>query len=428
MECLKTKIDSLILYLTPWQALISSHMVSFLTQNLWSKHIPQSIREEFETLCPVDCHAIFYSDSRVENKEIYKFISEAEEKSKNDFIMGVNELKDKIKTWGFNDFKKLECGMQFMSSKKNHEVEVMSEIVAAMASVTDSKLIVDVGDGKGYLSSILNLEYDINVLGIDASSVNTTGATKRVQKMKKQWNGIKKNMKIITTQMCSEEERKSTSRYHCHTKYIDIDTDIKKLVLDEFSPDITSSYGLVGLHTCGKLSPVCLKQFANNSSCSFLINVGCCYHLLDEGDSGDFPMSEYLKNANFKLGRNARMLSLQAPARISSSKNIKTESVMFRAVLEKLLMEKTSYTGHPQVEIGRISSKCKNFVEYIRKAISKTPFEINMSDEEINYYLSSQLHLELRLQFYFMVRVFLAPVIEKIILYDRLLYLKEQVI
>ncbi|OBS63720.1 hypothetical protein A6R68_07741, partial [Neotoma lepida] len=48
--------------------------------------------------------------------------------------------------------------------------------------------IIDVGSGKGYLSSFLSLKYGLNVYGIDSSNTNTHGAKERNRKLKKHWN------------------------------------------------------------------------------------------------------------------------------------------------------------------------------------------------------------------------------------------------
>lgn len=45
--------------------------------------------------------------------------------------------------------------------------------------------MVDVGSGKGYLSSFLSLRYDLRVYGIDSSSINTHGAQERNRKLKR---------------------------------------------------------------------------------------------------------------------------------------------------------------------------------------------------------------------------------------------------
>jgi hypothetical protein len=43
------------------------------------------------------------------------------------------------------------------------------------------------------------------------------------------------------------------------------------------------NFGIVGLHSCGNLSPVIVHNFVN-SPAKFVVSVGCCYMKLD--DSG----------------------------------------------------------------------------------------------------------------------------------------------
>ncbi|XP_037316396.2 methyltransferase-like protein 25 [Pungitius pungitius] len=74
---------------------------------------------------------------------------------------------------------------EFMNSKKSHEVKSMSEVVASLAQCCGVKQVIDVGSGKGYLSSFLSLQYSLRVYGIDSSSTNTHGAQERNRKLKK---------------------------------------------------------------------------------------------------------------------------------------------------------------------------------------------------------------------------------------------------
>ncbi|KAM9823962.1 putative methyltransferase-like protein 25 [Neosynchiropus ocellatus] len=73
----------------------------------------------------------------------------------------------------------------FMNSKKSHEVQSMSEVVAALAARCRVKQVIDLGSGKGYLSSFLSLQFGLQVFGIDSSSTNTRGAQERNRKLKK---------------------------------------------------------------------------------------------------------------------------------------------------------------------------------------------------------------------------------------------------
>ncbi|KAM7367147.1 hypothetical protein PAMP_015071 [Pampus punctatissimus] len=74
---------------------------------------------------------------------------------------------------------------EFMNSKKSHEVQSMSEVVACLAKCCAVKQVIDVGSGKGYLSSFLSLQHGLRVYGIDSSSTNTHGAQERNRKLKK---------------------------------------------------------------------------------------------------------------------------------------------------------------------------------------------------------------------------------------------------
>lgn len=78
--------------------------------------------------------------------------------------------------------------IQFMNTKKSHEVQAMAELICSIADYCGLKQIIDVGSGKGYLSSFLSLKYGLDVYGIDSSHTNTHGAKERNRKLKKHWN------------------------------------------------------------------------------------------------------------------------------------------------------------------------------------------------------------------------------------------------
>ncbi|XP_064306364.1 probable methyltransferase-like protein 25 isoform X3 [Phalacrocorax carbo] len=76
---------------------------------------------------------------------------------------------------------------EFMNNKKSHEVQVMSELVDTIANYCGIKQVIDIGSGKGYLSSFLSMQYNLKVYGIDSSNSNTKGAHERNRKLKKHW-------------------------------------------------------------------------------------------------------------------------------------------------------------------------------------------------------------------------------------------------
>lgn len=60
--------------------------------------------------------------------------------------------------------------------------------------------VIDVGSGKGYLSSFLSLQYGLRVYGIDSSSTNTHGAQERNRKLKKFSRAYQKHNKAVRAQ------------------------------------------------------------------------------------------------------------------------------------------------------------------------------------------------------------------------------------
>uniref|UniRef100_A0A8C4PX01 Methyltransferase domain-containing protein n=1 Tax=Eptatretus burgeri TaxID=7764 RepID=A0A8C4PX01_EPTBU len=72
-----------------------------------------------------------------------------------------------------------------MCDKKCHEVALLSRLVVALVQHCSLNQVIDIGSGKGYLSSHLSECYGLKVIGIDASNTVTCGAHDRTQKLQK---------------------------------------------------------------------------------------------------------------------------------------------------------------------------------------------------------------------------------------------------
>lgn len=163
------------------------------------------------------------------------------------------------------------------------------------------------------------------------------------------WKTLRKKSKTESADASQEEEQDKTQEDSSQllklaTLYISEDTDVVRLIKDNFPEDELKGMMLVGLHTCGNLAASSLRLFTNNPShFKCMVNVSCCYHLLMEEFDGNpswleaelqssgfgFPMSVYLKDQDFALGRNARMLAAQPPERISSTGAVSVYSRQF---------------------------------------------------------------------------------------------------
>lgn len=429
MERIASRLKDALVYIQPYIPLIDSHMVSFFTANLWETHVPFSIKKEFNVITDniVDIFSCAASGDGTKFKELSRFLQSVTEMSTAEVeSLSIIQIKE-ILALGNYDFKRPPLG-EFMSKKKSHEVEVLVEFVAALTNHTGVTHVVEIGDGKGYSSSLLALQHGIKVLGLESSERILLGAEKRKTKLYKYWKTCKKGS-LPGSSVMESLHRQSQS-------HVSFDTNIAQCVQHNFPEDgPVYSLGITGLHTCGDLSPICLKLFLSNNSSPlprFLVNVGCCYHLLNtskehcEETPLGFPLSTLVKKKGFQLSRNARMMSLQAPPKMFHLQKLPAESLMFRAVLEKLL-DDTFGSGNPiERDVGRIGVKCQNFVEYVHKASTILGCHIPMDDDELRIYYKSFEPFEKKLHFYFMLRVVMAPVIEGIILLDRLLFLREK--
>ncbi|XP_035194179.1 methyltransferase-like protein 25 isoform X1 [Oxyura jamaicensis] len=98
---------------------------------------------------------------------------------------------------------------EFMNNKKSHEVQVMSELVDKIANYCGIKQVIDVGSGKGYLSSFLSMQYNLKVYGIDSSNTNTNGAHERNRKLKKHWRAYQSRARANPESRRSEKANDS---------------------------------------------------------------------------------------------------------------------------------------------------------------------------------------------------------------------------
>uniref|UniRef100_A0A8C8VNF6 Methyltransferase like 25 n=1 Tax=Pelusios castaneus TaxID=367368 RepID=A0A8C8VNF6_9SAUR len=112
-----------------------------------------------------------------------------------------------------NEKQQERCEMktdEFMNNKKSHEVQIMSELIDSIANFCGIKQVIDLGSGKGYLSSFLSLQYNLKVYGIDSSNTNTHGANERNRKLKKHWRAYQNRARAnVRGQMLEEPKEKA---------------------------------------------------------------------------------------------------------------------------------------------------------------------------------------------------------------------------
>lgn len=200
---LQLHLDNIINFMHPYFSFVNCHMVGFLTDKHWETFVPKNIQQEIQSeediTKAVSTFWDFYNaQSSIDCNKFPRFI-EFLRKSQNyrlDHLPDVCISSEKL----INELcankhclpiENAELQIkEFMTEKKNHEVETTAYLVATLCSYGENEcstsndlFVIDAGDGKGYLSSRLALEYKLKILGIDANSMNTEKALKRSSKL-----------------------------------------------------------------------------------------------------------------------------------------------------------------------------------------------------------------------------------------------------
>ncbi|XP_068144821.1 probable methyltransferase-like protein 25 [Drosophila tropicalis] len=454
---LQQRLDGLLAYLQPYWDFLNCHMVNYLTDKHWISFVPEELRQELE--CEEDIQMaieeLFWTREQRESERFpnwSKHLRRGEQehlKYFKDLITTLEELS------GGNENKQQLSIKEFMSAKKCHEVELTASLVDRLIQRTgeaENIYIVDAGDGKGYLSSRLALQYGYRVLGIDANPANTENALERNRKLQRAWNGLTERADLESRgispkcrdKQSSPKDVPSLQNYRTTARFITTDLNLNQILAEqftEFSISPSSPICLTGLHTCGNLAATCLQVFHSQSQCQILCNIGCCYHLLKETFSQQeffgnksvmdlqtdcgFPLSRYLQNRQFRMGRNARMLAAQSIERTLNAKDLPNISLYYRACLEVLVCRHAPNLKN-ELQVGKVRN-FKDFPDYIQKCGKKLEAKWldDVHPDELQALVQDYSLDKHYLELFYLLRMTFAPALESLILLDRLLYLKE---
>jgi SAM-dependent methyltransferase len=246
---------------------------------------------------------------------------------------------------------------------------------------------------------------------------------------------------------------------------------------------------VVGLHTCGDLAPTTLRLFHESPTVRAMINIGCCYNLMTEGLSSGatdicspeaspscsansdesklncvtgYPLSSVCRSTRPNLSRAARVLACQSVAKrpaivkrseeaarsnssetspsLSNSAPEEDEdedtpalplqlvhrSQVFRAVLQ--VVYERHCDNQANVYSGQYSKDLLvDFPTYARHLLARNNLDPKLSDIELlELWKSIGVPNYDSLVAFDNLRVCLAPVVEALVIKDRLLFLLEQ--
>ncbi|NXX52529.1 RRNAD protein, partial [Scopus umbretta] len=190
---------------------------------------------------------------------------------------------------------------------------------------------------------------------------------------------------------------------------------------------------VTGLHACGDLSPALLRHFARSPAVAAVTSVACCYMKLSTppqppGCPAGYPLSAWVAGLpGHELSYRAREAACHAleeyVGRLGAESGC-LRTHCYRAVLETLIRAADPSKKRPGVQTVK-KAHTLSFPQYARLGLPRVgldPAAVPLDSEAIGAMLEQQ-H---KVVAFFSLTLLLAPLVETLILLDRLLYLREQ--
>ncbi|GAB2233464.1 hypothetical protein Drorol1_Dr00002687 [Drosera rotundifolia] len=476
-------IEAIIGFLQPYRFLFEAHVINFFKDKLW-----EAVNQEWlECLCnaPVEHILQIPSGFVLDNwpASLKEFILTSRS------LVFPREQVKLTEILPDTHLSPLSCVLsQGMCAKKKHEVQVLAAVISSIARSVMADVVVDVGAGHGYLAQVLSFQYRLPVVAIDASSQHCSVTKERAQRIKKHYeakirkstiecerllmpksltcrvlsSGMLKNLANFGSQDIEPENAKLESTDDPHER-----SNIEKLHVPGNGANANGAPSLVlaGLHACGDLSATMLRTFVESEDVRAVISVGCCYNLLSEEifkpDTSNygFPMSHGIKSSGLKLGKRALDLACQSAERWSSLEeedavenfDLHAFRALFQILLQRYYPEvlatspsigrkgkamrrheqqrKRHGTAHLE-EDGSSLSKMKTdkfhlFEKFCQSGLSQLRL-LPAEGMDLLGIWKEYVHFAKLIGAYWSLRAVLGPLLETLVLLDRVLFLQEQ--
>lgn len=302
--------------------------------------------------------------------------------------------------------------------KKQHEIRRLGELVKKLSDLTGCTQVVDVGSGQGHLSRFMSLGLGLKVKSIEGDQRLVERAQRLDQELL-QTLGKEEKRNPQVVQMHSHR-----SPYHV-AQWVDPRTLCEEVLLPlETSPQGEARLLLTGLHACGDLSVALLRHFSCPEVVA-LASVGCCYMKLS--DPGGYPLSQWVAalpgcELSYRLREGACHALEEYAARLrKAGPGLRTHC--YRAALETVIRHVQPRLRRPGVQgIPRVHEL--KIEEYVQRGLQRVGLDpqlpLNLAA------LRAHQAQENRVVAFFSLALLLAPLVETLILLDRLLFLQEQ--
>uniref|UniRef100_A0A182QV05 Methyltransferase domain-containing protein n=1 Tax=Anopheles farauti TaxID=69004 RepID=A0A182QV05_9DIPT len=320
--------------------------------------------------------------------------------------------------------------------KKRHEIEQFAfNCFSERALGGGRRTLVDIGSGQGNLARTLAYGFGFRLCCLEQNKSFVHVAR---QKDAELWRQVAKNNPSLRDSVIHPVHLHET----VNLEAIDPEAFVQLLrdalnIEKEQQPDSPFQFGLIGLHPCGDLGPSLLRLFLACPECHFVKLVCCCYMKLTvvgmventpTPNERGFPLSEFCRKANLSLSYEAREIACHAieqyREKLLRADYLELKVHAYRAAIESIIVRMRPDLRHAGLKSG-IKATDVSFEEYCERAVAGLGIVIPREETHSDQTRHNLDHWEEVVKFY-TLRLMFAPLVETIILYDRLLFLLEQ--
>ncbi|XP_061392962.1 methyltransferase-like protein 25B [Musca vetustissima] len=426
---LKTKLDKCLQIIRKYDWLIDSYILDFYVDDHWGK-LPKAWRTYFEDLPPEELCYLLNTDSTksTTTSRVWPLsILALKQAFKELCIDRKQKCRESLPRSTLLDHPKLKhIFIKGVKPKKRHELESMASLCKHICQENPVDFVVDFGAGLGHLARNLGYAFNIKVCCLEMQTKLNAQAYEMDDNMEKL---KRKYVPDIPSQKPEHVDLRLTADMSSEEFLHTIEKNMK------LENDKNYTFGIIGLHPCGDLGAILMRMFLKCRQAKFLNFVGCCYMKLTSSEccnGGDYgyPLSNYLRanNSRSKLSYEAREISCHAIELYHERLSLKDYEYLkvhsFRAATERIIIK-----HYPELRHTRLSSvkhvPDMQFADYFYKAVKDLPCAtIPLCDLNTSITQTDLLNWK-NIVIFYTLRLFFAPLIESVILYDRMLFLME---
>ncbi len=316
------------------------------------------------------------------------FLNFLEETKKLKAILAYCPTPKKLEDWAYTDMK----------YKKRHEIDIIAPEIKKIFLENQIDRAIDIGGGVGHLARILAHYYQIPVTSIDLNSEFQKNGSLRLKKHRHPEGA--KDVQFLNLKIDNESLKSLNKNLE------------RRIIL--------------GLHSCGSLSSDIILG-ATYSKDTAIFNFGCCYHKIS---TPNYAFISNFFNTQIKLNLTRHALTLASRAHRSNefSEFQKLKHVKrFRQSLHLFLFHKLLIKDLLDIGEMPIKNYYQEFSSYVISKLNEHHIHGEFKRNEIDDFFISDDVCNLNQEMFLrsLIRFKLGPLLEKIIVLDRAIFLQE---